>query len=276
MEMKSQIKRKALLVALDAARTAGRIMLTKAKSITISHKGRINDLVTNVDREAEKAVVAIISKRLPGDGIVAEEGTSKDGRSSGCLWHIDPIDGTTNYAHGFPFYCVSLGLEIDGVREVGVVYNPALAEIFWAIRGYGAFRNTERIKVSSTTTIAESLLATGFPYDVKSSKANNINFFDAFIRRARAIRRPGSAAIDLCYTACGIFDGFWELKLKSWDIAAGSLIAEEAGAVVTGFSGKGLDLNGGEIVAGNPRIHRRMLDIIGKTQREEGELGKRH
>lgn len=265
---KEAVKRRALRVATTAAREAGGFLLRNAggrKSVTYKSSGI--DIVTAMDRKSERIIVRKIAAAFPAHDIIGEEGTRRESRSP-FRWYIDPIDGTTNYAHGFPVFCVSIGLEIDGRPEVGVVYNPNLGETFRAVRGGGAYRNSKKISVSRCADLGEGLLATGFPYDIKTNPDNNLDYFRSFAMSARAIRRAGSAALDLCYIACGAFDGFWEMKLKPWDYAAGALIAEEAGAIVTDFAGKRYANDGGEIVAGNKIIHRRMLRILRNVSRE--------
>ena len=209
-------------VAIQAARTAGRILQENlTKEVKIDYKGAVN-LVTNVDREAEKAIVEIITKQFPDHEILAEEGYGR-GKESTYKWIIDPLDGTTNYAHRFPFFCVSIGLEVQKEVIFGVVYDPIRSELFTAETGKGAFLNGEPIHISTIDDLMRSLLVTGFSYDVRETAENNFNHFFDFSVRAQAVRRTGSAALDFCYVAMGRFDGFWELKLHPWDAAAGSL-----------------------------------------------------
>ncbi|MFH1624963.1 MAG: inositol monophosphatase family protein [Pseudomonadota bacterium] len=225
-----------MVTAVNAAREAGRILRENlGKSIKIDFKGERN-LVTDIDRASEKTIIEIIRKKYPDHRILTEESQVKNGTSP-YRWIIDPLDGTTNYAHGYPSFCVSIALERKGYVLLGVVYDPILEELFTAEKGNGASLNGGKISVSSTDTLAHSMLATGFPYDLRESQNNNLVHFNNFIMAAQAIRRPGSAALDLCYVAMGRFDGFWELKLSPWDVAAGSLIVGEAGGVVTDFRG---------------------------------------
>ena len=258
----------ALAVARTAAVDAGDFLLKRLHSPRkhIQFKTSSNNLVTAMDRAAEERIVRAIRKAFPDHGIVAEERPPMDSGSL-CRWLIDPLDGTTNYAHGFPVFSVSIGLECHGRMEIGVVYNPNLRQVFWARRGRGAYCNRGRLKVSRSGRLRESLLATGFPYDLRTSPDNNVNYFIEFLRHARAIRRAGSAALDLCYVAAGIFDGFWEIKLGPWDIAAASLIAAEAGARLSGMRGEPLSVYSGNIVAGNAKIHTQMLQVIRRALR---------
>lgn len=253
----------ALEVATAAALKSGKFLLENLrKKKLVSFKDKyMKNVVTDIDKASEESIVRAIKRAFPSHDIIAEERGLSDSGSE-FRWHIDPLDGTVNYVHGFPVFCVSIGLAINDEVVVGVVYNPNLNELFYATTGVGAFRNGERITVSKTPTLQQSLLATGFPYDLKTSKENNIAYFNAFIKEARAIRRAGSAAIDLCYVAYGIFDGFWEIKLGSWDMAAGCLIASEAGAKVTNIKGEKLDLYKGNAVASNGKIHKEMLKVI--------------
>ncbi|MDH3686620.1 MAG: inositol monophosphatase, partial [Myxococcales bacterium] len=200
--------------------------------------------------------------RRPLDGVLGEEGSARVANGSPWRWVIDPLDGTTNYAHGYPRFCVSIGVERDGARELGVVYDPLLDELYSASRGDGARRNGQPIRVSKETQLGRSLLATGFAYDRRSSELDNLDHFATFLKSARALRRDGSAALDLCYVAAGRLDGYWELKLQPWDVAAGYLILEEAGGRASDFSGTLSDGSGTEVVASNGHIHDAMLEIL--------------
>ncbi len=251
-----------LKTALRAARAAGTIQKRNyGKTHDIRFKGEIN-LVTEVDKACEAAVLKILSKAHPDHDILTEE-TGAHGHDSEYKWIIDPLDGTTNYAHGYPCFCISIGLEHRGKMIVGVVYNPSLEEVFWGVRGGGAWLNGKRIRVSKTTRLKRSLLATGFAYNVHTSKNDNIDNFTNFLKTSQAVRRDGAAAIDICYIACGRFDGFWEMGLKPWDTAAATLILEEAGGRSTLFDGSRLNLYADEIVCSNGRIHPQMLKVLG-------------
>ena len=255
-------------VARRAAVTAGDLLREEMGGARqISYKGEIN-LVTEMDRRSERAIVEIIRAAFPDHGILAEEGASIEGRSDH-LWIIDPLDGTTNYAHGYPNFAVSIGLERNGGMALGVVYDPLRDELFTAERGQGAFLNDRPIKVSKIDELIRSLLATGFPYDRAESEQNNLNFFNAMIMASQEIRRSGSAALDLCSVAAGRLDGFWELKLHPWDVAAGSLIVQEAGGLVTDFSGTGFSIRSREIAASNGIIHGRMIEVLNRVRDED-------
>ena len=248
-------------VALGAAKESGAIQkswLHKDKEIEL--KGEIN-LVTAVDRRCEERIVQIVRGNFPDHAILTEEAVLPKRRSP-YRWIIDPLDGTTNYAHGYPCFATSIALELEGEIILGVVYDPMLDEVFTAKKGEGAFLNGERIVVSSTKRLLEALLSTGFPYDLRESSENNLNHFNHFMMEARAIRRDGSAALDLCYVAMGRVDGFWELKLNAWDVAAGKLLVEEAGGLVSDFSNRPLDIYGQEILATNGKIHQEMLEVL--------------
>jgi len=221
--------------------------------------GSLNNVVTEMDQASEEMIVRGLRRAFPGHAVVAEErGAEGD---SPCCWHIDPLDGTTNYAHGLPIWSVSVAYASHGRLEAGAVYAPVFGDLFWARRGHGAFLNRRPIRVSRTGRLAGALLATGFPYR-EPMRSRNLEYFGAFLVRSQALRRPGSAALDLAWLAAGVLDGYWEFSLGSWDIAAGMLIAGEAGARVTDFRGRPVDLSVGQIVAANPRIHRQMLAVL--------------
>jgi myo-inositol-1(or 4)-monophosphatase len=252
-----------LQVAVEAARAAGRILKERADSVgKIEYKGEI-DPVTEIDLLCEKAVIDRIQKAFPGHAFLAEESGDTQGDADH-LWIIDPLDGTVNYAHGYPAYCVSIGYQCKGEVAVGVVYNPCLNELFVAEKGQGATLNGKPIAVSPVTELKQSLLATGFPYDINESPDNNLDNFRNFITACQAIRRPGSAALDLCYTAMGRFEGFWELKLHPWDYAAGWLLVEEAGGTMTRFDGSPFQMGDRSILASNGHIHQAMVDVLMK------------
>jgi len=254
-----------LAVAETAAREAGRFLAERFHgSLKIEKKGQVN-LVTDADRQSEELLKKIILSEYPDHGFKAEEGT-ESGTDSEYLWLVDPLDATTNYAHGFPIYCVSIALLKNGEIITGCIYNPNLDECFIAEPGKGAFLNGERIAVSRTESLDDSLLATGFPYDIRETDDNNLREFAAFATSARAVRRAGSAALDMAYVACGRFDGFWEFKLAPWDVAAGILLVEEAGGKISSWTGEECDLFKGEILASNSLIHMQMLDVLTKVR----------
>lgn len=253
-----------LATAIEAVTRAGRIQLEHFGHIQqIRKKGSI-DIVTEVDVEVERMFRALIAERFPGHGILAEElgGDAEGQTSSGFCWIFDPVDGTTNYAHGMPIFCSSLALEIDGQVEVAAIYDPTRRELFTAERGGGARLNGVPLRVSTTDAMIDSLLCTGFPYHVHEIVDEVVGLFASFISRARAVRRLGSAAIDLCYVASGRLDGFWERFLSPWDIAAGALIVSEAGGRVTDFEGGPFNARGREVVASNTLLHPDMLATI--------------
>lgn len=250
-----------LEAAIEAAHLAGsyqRYRFTSALEIDL--KGD-KDLVTEVDRESELLIVAHLLHSFPTYNIVAEEGHYLQGDSP-FRWIIDPIDGTTNYAHGFPWFCVSIGLEFDGDIVAGVIYNPVQNELFTASQGCGAFLNGQPLHVSKRAPLQNTLLGTGFPYDCASDPANNFDDFICFQKSARGIRRAGAAALDLAYVAAGRLDGFWELKLKPWDVAAGVLMIREAGGTVTTYDGSPYHVFMHRIVASNGLIHDEMIERL--------------
>jgi myo-inositol-1(or 4)-monophosphatase len=254
--------------AITAARIAGgfqRYRFTSALDVTL--KGDKN-LVTEVDQESERLIVEHLLGAYPGHGIIAEEGEYPTGTSP-FRWIIDPLDGTTNYTHGFPWFCVSIGLESAGELVAGVIYNPMHDELFTATRGGGAFLNGSRLRISGRSPLKSTLLGTGFPYDCASDPANNFANFIAFQKAARGIRRAGAAALDLAYVAAGRLDGFWELKLKPWDVAAGVLLVREAGGAVTTFDGSPYDIFNDHIVASNGQIHGEMTALLTSVGQEE-------
>jgi myo-inositol-1(or 4)-monophosphatase len=252
-----------LATAVEIVLRAGDIQLARRESgFSVSKKGEI-DLVTEVDLECERMCRAVIAERFPDHDVLAEEGTSAPpSRGSRYRWVFDPLDGTTNYAHGLPIFCASLGLEVDGRVDVGAIYDPTRRELFTGERGHGSFLNGAALRVSHTGRIGDSLLVTGFPYDVHEQTGDLVAMFAGFLGRARAVRRLGSAALDLCYVAAGRFEGFWERHLHPWDVAAGALIVEEAGGRITGMDGSPFDPAAAHLVASNGHIHAQMLDVI--------------
>jgi myo-inositol-1(or 4)-monophosphatase len=253
---------KFLNVAWQAASTAGEILRASwHQPRSIEHKGPI-DLVTSIDRAAEQSIVEVLQSEFPEHSILAEEETEITGAAAEYRWIIDPLDGTTNFAHGYPQVSVSIALECRGQIIVGLVYDPLRRECFRAVKGQGATLNGDSIGASSVGELDKALLATGFPYDRCENADFYLNFFKAFLTRCQGIRRTGSAALDLCYVASGRLDGFWELKLKPWDIAAGALIVAEAGGSLSDFSGQEFSISGNETLASNGSIHDEMLQVI--------------
>lgn len=254
--------------AVDAALAAGGILMDHLdRKIKIEFKGRI-DLVTEADKKAEERILTILRKAFPGHGFLAEESENQKIDENRYLWVIDPLDGTTNFSHGYRCFSVSIALLVDGIRTVGVVYDPCAKELFTAIRDKGAFLNDKPISVSEENDLEKSLLVTGFPYDIREGKVTNLGLFNHLILKAQAVRRDGSAALDLAYLATGRFDGFWELKLHPWDVAAGTLIIEEAGGKVTTFSGERFEITSLDLLATNGSIHRELMQNISEIPSE--------
>jgi len=253
-----------LETARDIVLRAGEIQIARqASGFRVDKKGT-TDLVTEVDLECERMCRAVLAERFPDHDVLAEEfGGSEPGAApSRFRWIFDPVDGTTNYAHGLPIYCSSLALEVDGALTVGAIYDPSRRELFTAERGQGAWLNTDRLQVSSASRLIDALLVTGFPYDVTLRKEELIGVFAAFLERTRAVRRLGSAALDLCYVAAGRFDGFWEQHLKPWDVAAGALIVTEAGGRMTRMDGSSFDVSAGSLIASNGLLHEEMVRVV--------------
>ncbi len=249
---------------LQLARESGQLLREmRRKKREISFKSSDIDLVTDADRASEKFISENIKSKFPDHLIYGEETSGQaEFPSSGKVWVFDPLDGTVNYAHGLPLYSVSIALVENSEPIAGAVYIPEIDELFWAERGKGAFLNGQPIAVSTTDSLKNALLATGFPYDKHSSPRDNLENFSNFIKRARGVRRMGVASIDLCFVASGRFDGFWEEKLSPWDIAAGTLIVSEAGGEISDFFGQPLHLLSDHIVASNGKIHSQMCRIL--------------
>lgn len=246
---------------LLAAEAAGRVLMEKYHTgVAVSYKGAI-DLVTEADLAAERAIVAMVRERHPDHDILAEEG-DYGCRGADQRWIVDPLDGTTNFAHGFPWFAVSIALEVRGAVVLGAVFNPHNRELFVAERRRGATLNGRPLRVSTTATLERALLATGFAYDHKLSPHNNYAHFEAFQRQGQAVRRAGVASLDLACVAAGRFDGFWELKLKPWDVAAGVLLVTEAGGLVSDYAGASMPLDRGEILASNGHLHAAMQQVL--------------
>ncbi|HSV96122.1 MAG TPA: inositol monophosphatase family protein [Spirochaetota bacterium] len=250
--------------AREIALQAGKILLKGFRSpgLTVSYKG-VSNPVTSVDRESEDFLYERIRDRYPDHGVVAEEGHRADG-SGEYLWYVDPLDGTTNFAHGVAHFSVSIGVYSKRANRmaVGIVYDPCRGELFGALAGGGAFLNEEVLRVTESDDLSRSLVATGFPYDKNISDKNNLVQFNRVLPRVQCIRRFGSAALDLCYVAAGRFDAYWEMKVSPWDIAAGCLIVEEAGGVVTRFDGGRYDIKFPEVLAANPILHPLFIDLL--------------
>lgn len=249
-----------LSTAIEAAQAAARLhTFYQGQRLQITTKSSITDLVTEVDQKSETAIRELILAKYPEHVVLGEEEGQQAYGSH--RWIVDPLDGTLNYAHGFPFYCVSIALEIEGSLEVGVVLDTVRDELFYAVRGQGAFCNGRKINGSSEPTLRNAMLATGFSYEPEKI-AGNVKVFERMLHQARTVRRPGAAALDLCYVACGRLDGFWELTLKAWDVAAGVLIVQEAGGTVTTPAGAPYHIHLPEIVASNGHLHSRFLQAL--------------
>ncbi|HET6671321.1 MAG TPA: inositol monophosphatase family protein [Pyrinomonadaceae bacterium] len=251
--------------AISVARDAGGVLIDKlGRALQVSNKGAI-DLVTEADLASEKLIIDRIRSHYPRHAILAEESGISENNSADSAaewkWIIDPLDGTTNYAHGYPCFCVSIGVERAGKLELGVVYDPMRNEMFAAERGQGATLNERPIRVSGVAELSRAMLCTGFPYDVRE-RPDFARDFSNFTMHAQAVRRDGSAALDLAYVACGRFDGFWEDGLKSWDIAAGVLLIAEAGGSVTDYQGAALDIYSPRVLASNGLVHQSMMQVI--------------
>ncbi len=251
--------------AIEAAKTAASILNDYARNgFRVEYKDQVN-LVTDADRRSEQAIIDVIRKPFPTHRVLAEERGEQAGSDLEYQWVIDPLDGTTNFAHGYPAYCVSIGVEYRGNPILGIVLDPTRQELFLAEAGCGASLNGTPLHVSRTSTLNSALLVTGFAYDIRESPENNLNHFSRFALRAQGMRRTGTAALDLCYVAAGRFDGFWELKLHPWDTAAGLIMVLEAGGLVTGFNGEPFSIHQQAIVASNGLIHEEMLEVLRKA-----------
>lgn len=255
----------ALSVARDAVREAGELVRAAwiRGDVATETKGVSVDLVTATDRAADELLAGRLRDAFPTDELVLEEtGLHPGAAGTTRRWYIDPLDGTTNFAHGFPHFAVTLALEIDGVVELGVTLDVTRGEMYEAVRGGGAWVEGRRMSVSSTGDLGEALLATGFPYDRHRATDDNTREAKAFLKIARGLRRPGAAALDLAYVARGWLDGYWEMNLNPWDVAAGKLLVEEAGGRTSGYEGAPLDVHGGRYVASNGELHEAMLGVL--------------
>jgi len=251
-----------LQYASEIAREAGALLRGFAeRGVTWERKLSDIDLVTEADRAAEDLIVSRLTKEFPSHGILAEEGSCKAGAGVH-RWIIDPLDGTTNFAHGFPHYGVSIALEENGVIVCGVVYDVSMGELFAAQRGLGAWNNGKALHVSKVADLGMSLLATGFPYDRRTSPLNNLDHFSNMKPEVHGIRRGGSASLDLCYVAAGRLDGYWEMKLKPWDVAAGALVVHEAGGQLSDLRGGEFDWSGAQTVASNGLVHDAIVAVL--------------
>lgn len=256
-----------LELAVHAAREAGPILKKKFRTQIHKELKSEKNLVTEADKASEECIISILQNACPDCTILAEESPEMKG-TSGMKWIIDPLDGTTNFAHGLGTFSISIGLEVEGDLTVGVVYDPIRDEMFTARKGCGAFMNGEPIRVSETQLLGDALLVTGIPYSVLTLEENNLDLFAAFCFEGQSVRRLGSAALDFCYVAAGFMDGYWELGLQPWDMAAGTLIVQEAGGTVTSLTGSPIDIYSKRQVASNGRIHQQMLDVIRETQED--------
>ena len=256
-----------LNMAIKAARAAGAIINRAAldvEAVRVSTK-QVNDFVTEVDQQAEQAIIETLLTAYPGHGILAEESGNEYGnRNSDHIWIIDPLDGTTNFIHGLPVYCVSIALAVRGKVEQAVVYDPTRNDLFTATKGRGAFLNDRRLRVSKRIQLKDALLSTGFPFRPGDNFANYLTMMGDVMKRTAGLRRPGAAALDLAYVAAGYTEGFFETGLQPWDVAAGSLLVTEAGGLVGNFTGEADFLDQQECLAGNPRIYGQLISILGK------------
>ncbi|MBM4160759.1 MAG: inositol monophosphatase [Ignavibacteria bacterium] len=250
-------------LAIEVALEAGEFLKKSVGKIQhIEQKyGQERNLVTEIDRESEQIIIRRIKKRYPDHDFLAEESGSHE-KKSDYRWVIDPLDGTLNFMHGMPIFCVSIGLEVKGEPVLGVVYDPNLNELFTAEQGKGAFLNKKPIRVSSTSTLIESMLVTGFPYTIRENPDNAVQHFVNFLMEAQAVRRLGSAALDICYVAAGRFDGFWEVSLSPWDVTAGFVIVREAGGTYTDFHGHPSTISTKRVLVSNGLIHEAMVEVL--------------
>ncbi len=275
--MSQQTLHPMLNIAVKAARTAGSIINRAALDIEVLKVGSkgANDFVTEVDQAAERAIIDTLLQAYPDHGILAEESGREHGSpDSEYTWIIDPLDGTTNFIHGFPFYAVSIALAHRGALQQAVVYDPTRNDLFHASKGRGAYLNDRRLRVSKRTRLADSLVGTGFPFRKGDNFKRYVKMFEEVMKSCAAVRRPGAAALDLCYVASGAYDGFFEMGLSPWDAAAGALMITEAGGLVGNFTGESDFLYQREIVAGTPKVYGQLVKILApysRVIREEGE-----
>jgi myo-inositol-1(or 4)-monophosphatase len=261
----SQALHPMLNIAIKAARAAGSIINRAALDLEVLRVGTKgpNDYVSEVDQAAETAIIDVLLEAYPGHAILAEEsGRTRGAKDSEYTWIIDPLDGTTNFLHGFPVYCVSIALAHRGAVQQAVVYDPTRNDLFFASRGRGAFLNDRRLRVSKRTRISDSLIGTGFPFRKGDNFKRYVKMFEEVMQSCAGLRRPGAAALDLCYVAAGYYDGFFETGLNPWDVAAGSLIITEAGGLIGNFTGESDFLYQREVVAGNPKVYGQLVQIL--------------
>lgn len=250
---------------IEIAREAGEIIREGfGTDFSVEFKTSASNLVTEIDKKSEHAIISYIHKNFPSHTVLAEE-SGKHFFGGEYLWVIDPLDGTTNFAHGLPIFSVSIGVLKNDEIVAGVVYDVMNNLVYSAEKGSGAFKGNKKLNVSSNNKIEESLLVTGFPYDIKENPGHAIEHFVSFLTKARAVRRLGSAALDMCYVASGVFDGFWEVNLQPWDVCAGKLLVEEAGGIVTNFKNEKTDIFSKQILATNNQIQNIMLEILNKS-----------
>lgn len=247
---------------ISVSKEAGEIIRKGFKSnISIEFKTDASNIVTNIDKASEKVITDFIKKEYPNHTIIAEE-TGLNEKNSEYKWIIDPLDGTTNFAHGLPIFSISIGVQKNEETIYGVIYDVMQDKVFSAEKGSGAFENNVKIKVSENSNLSESLLVTGFPYEVKNNYEEAIIHFTTFLKKSRAVRRLGSAAIDFCFVANGVFDGFWESKLNSWDVCAGLILVEEAGGKISNYSGNPVTVNSPNFLATNGKVHSQMIEVL--------------
>ena len=261
-----------LEIATEAALAAGAVLQSYLGNLTnISEKGRPGDLVTEADKASEAVILEVLRRHLPNHSILAEE-SGKLGNTDEYLWAIDPLDGTTNFTHQYPFFATSIGLLIAGVPQIGVIFDPFHNELFRAAKGLGATRNRISIKVSDTTELSKSLLVTGFAYDRRETTDNNYAEFCHLTHLTQGVRRSGSAALDLAHVACGRLDGYWERGIAPWDVVAGVVLLQEAGGKVTAYDGSQLSIESGRILATNGHIHASLShELLHSSQGARGD-----
>jgi myo-inositol-1(or 4)-monophosphatase len=255
-------------VMFRAAHEAAGILLSNFNTnFKISRKKFYNDLVTEVDKKSEDKIIEIIHSSFPDHNILSEE-VGDLNKDSEYVWIVDPLDGTVNYAHSVPIYSISIALEIKKKIQLGLIYNPVNGERFFAQKGKGAFLNDKKIRISNTKYLKDALLVTGFPYGAVNNPDHALDHFNNFLRHGVPVRRLGSAALDMCFVACGRFDGFWEVSLNPWDVAAGYLILKEAGGKISNFKGENFSVYSKQLLATNGKIHKEMMDVLALAYKE--------